>query len=201
VAELADALDSKSSARKGVEVQVLSPVLAIDQTAVTTANCRIEHLFQHVEHVDRVARWIFDEFWGDKNVHTPESLARLLRQAVAPDAIPLSLVAFVDDSPVGTANLIENDDDSRPHLRPWLAALYVAPGFRRRGVGSALVGQVGELAATLGIGSLFLGTDNSGFYARFGAVIHEQAAADFAIMRLPCPVDCATTHLSDVSNR
>ena len=27
VAELADALDSKSSARKGVEVQVLSPVL------------------------------------------------------------------------------------------------------------------------------------------------------------------------------
>jgi hypothetical protein len=28
VAELADALDSKSSARKGVEVQVLSPVLA-----------------------------------------------------------------------------------------------------------------------------------------------------------------------------
>src|SRR5262245_51608940 len=99
----------------------------------------ISHLFEHPQHVDRAAQWIYDEFWADKNVHTPESLAGYFRQATTPDAIPLSLLALVDGEPVGTINLIENDDDKRTHLRPWLPALYRVPAHRHRRVGPPLV--------------------------------------------------------------
>jgi GNAT superfamily N-acetyltransferase len=144
----------------------------------------IAHLFEHPQYVDQVAIWIHAEFWADKQVHTPESLGGLLRLAVAADAIPLSRLAMVDGVPVGTVNLIENDDENRRHLRPWLAALYVVPERRRQGVGSALVRDLRQCAAMLGIRTLYLGTDNPGFYGHLGAMIHEQVTGKFAIMQL-----------------
>jgi predicted N-acetyltransferase YhbS len=145
---------------------------------------QIVHLFEHPQYVDQVANWIHAEFWADKQVHSPESLAAHLRSAIVPDAIPLSRLALVDGVPVGTVNLIENDDEKRSHLRPWLAALFVVPERRRQGVGSALVRDLQQCAAVLSIEMLYLGTDNPGFYARLGAEVEEQVTQEFVIMRL-----------------
>ena len=147
---------------------------------------QITDLFTHPQYVPLVAGWIHAEFWADKDVFTPTALADLLRLATLSDAIPLSLLAVVDGQPVGTVNLIENDDDRRAHLRPWLAALYVVPDHRRRGIGSALVRSLQRRAGRMGIGELYLGTDNPGFYTRFGAALHEQVVDDFCIMRIEC---------------
>lgn len=87
----------------------------------------------------------------------------MLRQANNPDAIPLSLLALVDGEPVGTINLVENDDESRSHLRAWLAALFVVAKQRGRGIGTDLVGALADKAAALGISTLYLGTDNPNF--------------------------------------
>jgi predicted N-acetyltransferase YhbS len=146
--------------------------------------CRIADLFASPEHISLVARWIYDEFWADKDVHTPESLETLLRLAVKPDAMPLSLLALEEDRPVGTVNLIDNDDENRPHLWPWLAALFVVPDRRHLGIGSLLVRSLQQRAAAMGIDALYLGTDNPVFYARLGAAIHEQAPGNLCIMRL-----------------
>jgi predicted N-acetyltransferase YhbS len=151
-----------------------------------TSLCQIEHLFEHPQQIDGVAQWIYDEFWADKTVHSPSSLAALLRLAARPNAIPQSLLALVDGVPVGTVNLIENDDDKRAHLSPWLAALFVVPAYRRRGVGSALVRELLHAAAGLGIETLYLGTDNPAFYTPLGATIHEQVDRNFAIMQMSC---------------
>ncbi len=147
-------------------------------------DCQIADLFQHPDHIPLVAQWIYDEFWADKEAFTPEALAGLLRTATDPREVPLSLLAFDGDQPVGTVNLIENDDENRPHLRPWLAALYVLPECRNRGVGSQLVRALKGRADAMGIDNLYLGTDNPGFYERLGAQAHEQLAEDFCIMRL-----------------
>ena len=151
----------------------------------------ITHLLEHPKLVTRVANWIHREFWAESNIHTPESLERLLRQASSPDAIPLSLIAFEGGEPVGTVNLVENDDDCRVHLRPWLAALFVVPKQRGYGIGSALVRTLQDHAAALGISTLYLGTDNPGFYKRLGATVHEQVTDKFLIMQLRCPASCA----------
>jgi predicted N-acetyltransferase YhbS len=155
----------------------------------TASNFQINHLYEHPAHIDRVAAWIHTEFWADKQIHTPASLAALLRDAARPDSIPLSLLALVDGEPVGTVNLVENDDDKRAHLRPWLAALVVVREQRGRGIGSRLVRKLAGLAATLGYSSMYLGTDNPSFYARQGATVHEQVTNEFAIMQLRCPLE------------
>ncbi len=144
----------------------------------------IEPLFRHPQHRARIAGWIYDEFWREKPGYSPAFFEGLLAQAEHEDRLPLSLVALVDGEPVGTVNLIENDDETRPQLRPWLAALIVRPAFRRRGVGSALVRELLRQADRLGEREVFLGTDNPGFYVRLGAVEHERARADLWILRL-----------------
>lgn len=86
---------------------------------------RIEviQLFEKPAHLLTVAGWIHQEWWTTKPGHSPETTAERLREASSLDRIPLSLLALVDGKPAGIVNLIENDDDIRPHLTPWLAAL------------------------------------------------------------------------------
>jgi GNAT superfamily N-acetyltransferase len=76
---------------------------------------------------------------------------------------------------VGTVSLKIHDMDSRMHLTPWLAALYVAEERRRQGIGTALVRAIERRAAALGIGRLFLYTPASErFYANLGWAVRER---------------------------
>ena len=143
----------------------------------------INHLFNTPEHLSTVAGWIYHEFWQDKPGYSPAIFEALLRDADDPGRIPLSLLALIDDRPAGTVNLIHNDDPTRPHLHPWLAALVVVPQYRGQGVGSALVRALLQEARRLDVSELYLGTDIPGFYERCGAVIHEHPGEDHWIMR------------------
>ena len=143
----------------------------------------IHHLFGRPSHLPAVARLIYDEFWADKESLGPADLEALLRNARSTDKIPLSLVALADGALAGTINLIENDDDKRTHLRPWLAALVVRPEFRGRGIGSELVRSLLGESRRLGLRTVYFGTDSPGFYARLGATVHERVNAEFFIMK------------------
>ena len=154
----------------------------------------VSDLVEYSHHIPLVAGWIHSEFWAEKDVFTPADLAELLRMATRPDEIPLSLVALVSGQPVGTVNLIENDDEARPHLRPWLAALFVIPEHRSCGIGSALVRALQQQAKDMGIDVMYLGTDNPGFYERFGASVHEQLSDNFCIMRLSSSTISSSTN-------
>ncbi|KYC36745.1 hypothetical protein WA1_44520 [Scytonema hofmannii PCC 7110] len=147
----------------------------------------IHHLFNHPDCIQQVATWIYTEFWADKTGYTVETFERLLRQASDAAQIPLSLLALVEGQPAGTINLIANDDEHRPHLYPWLAALFVLPQYRGCGVGTSLVRALLYEAKQLGFSEMFLGTDQPGFYCQFGAEFYEQANETLCIMRLPVP--------------
>lgn len=149
----------------------------------------IGHLCEMPHHRATVAAWIYDAFWRDRPGYRVATFEGYLRDAGDPDRIPLSLLATVDGSPAGTINLIENDDSARPHLRPWLAALFVAPDHRRAGVASALVHALAGHASRLGLAELYLGTDIPLFYQQFGAETVERDGTHH-VMRLP--VDSAS---------
>ncbi len=144
---------------------------------------RIEHLFGHPEHVPLVAGWIYDEFWRDKPGYSVEVFEGLLRQAGDPDRIPLSLLALADGAPAGTVNLVHSDSQRRPDLHPWLAALFVAPAHRGRGIGGALCRALVAEAGRLGVSDLYLGTDIPKFYVALGADLHERFDDGLCIMR------------------
>lgn len=147
----------------------------------------IDHLFQHPDDLGTVAGWIYDEFWRDKEGYSAEVFIGLLQQAASRDAIPLSLVAYADGRPVGTVNLIENDDEARAHLRPWLAALIVIPEYRRQGIGEALVRCLLAEAQRLGVRRLYLGTHIPTFYERLGATIHQRVHETHWVMEFAIP--------------
>lgn len=130
---------------------------------------RVAHLFGTPDLVPTIAGWIHAEFWGHAPDMTVHALAARLREAQQPDRIPLAFVAFDGEAPVATVSLVENDDEARPDLRPWLAALYVQPAARGRGIGAALVRECLAAAAALGETRVHLGTATPDFYARLGA--------------------------------
>ncbi len=147
----------------------------------------IDHLFHHPEHVPLVAAWIYDEFWAGKPGSSVETFVALLRDARDPDRIPLSLLALADGRPAGTVNLIHSDSPSRPHLHPWLAALFVVPELRSQGIGQALVRALLAEARRLRVPELFLGTDIPGYYVRFGATVAERVDDTLVVMRIVLP--------------
>jgi predicted amidohydrolase/GNAT superfamily N-acetyltransferase len=91
------------------------------------------------------------------------------------EGIPRAWVAFVDGEPAGSVSLVERNMDTRPELSPWLAALWVRPEYRRRGVGTGLVRRCEEEARRLGVRRLHLYTEEaSGFYAPLGWSVASQ---------------------------
>ena len=127
---------------------------------------------------------IYDEFWVDVvDGMTVDDLVAHLKTANALKQMPLSLIALVDDQLAGTVNLIENDDENRAHLRPWLAAMVVRADLPGQGIGTALVKALLADARLMSIPIVYFGTDGPGFYERLGAVKHEHVRDDFATMK------------------
>lgn len=144
----------------------------------------ITHLFECPEHLGALATLIHEEWWSDKSGHSVSTMTARLAQAKDSGAIPLSLVALRDGRPVGTVNLVENDNDERPDLTPWLAALLVVPDARGLGIGARLVRALLAAAARLGIPTLYLGTDIPDYYARLGASLFAEHEGGYRIMTI-----------------
>ena len=130
---------------------------------------RIERLADRLACVPTLAAWHHAE-WGHLNAAiTLEARAERLGRRATESGIPTAVVALVGDDVAGSASLVESDMDIHPELTPWLASVYVAPEFRRRGIASALVAEIERIAAEEGVATLWLWTpDQDRLYARLG---------------------------------
>ena len=144
----------------------------------------ISHLFEKPDYFPFVAEKIHNEWWSDKPGHSPMTMETRLRTANDPNQIPLSLLAMVDNAPAGTINLVENDNEARPDLYPWLAALLVFPEFRALGIGSILVRSLITHGQRLKLNEMYLGTDIPEYYHQFGAKNYDQLESGLFIMKI-----------------
>jgi GNAT superfamily N-acetyltransferase len=80
-----------------------------------------------------------------------------LRELLASDGFEAAFVARDQGLPLGSCLLVRNEIDPAHDLTPWLAGL-VDQDHRGRGIGTALVRAVEALAASAGIGRLYLYT-------------------------------------------
>lgn len=130
---------------------------------------RIECIADHLDLIDTIARWHWDE-WGHADPEgSVETWAEGLRERTHRDAVPTTYVALAGDELIGSATLVENDMTTRRDLAPWVAGVFVKPERRGQGVGSALMRQVVRKAAEMGIKKLYLHTGTArGFYEKLG---------------------------------
>ncbi len=69
---------------------------------------------------------------------------------------------------VGGMGVIENDFHDRADLSPNVCAVYTEEDCRGRGIAGCLLGLVVSDMKAKGISPLYLVTDHTGFYERFG---------------------------------
>nr|WP_280549204.1 GNAT family N-acetyltransferase [Halomonas sp. 11-S5] len=129
-------------------------------------------VFAAIEAHNRVAilaQWIHDT-WG--HLHPGRRLdtaTALLREECAAGGVPSVFAALHGDTPVGTASLVADDMSDRRDLTPWLASVFVRPGWRGRGIASRLVQRVEDEAQAHGVEHFYLYTpDQQPLYRRLG---------------------------------
>jgi N-acetylglutamate synthase-like GNAT family acetyltransferase len=129
----------------------------------------VGYLADFPEYLVTVAEWGHGQ-WGYLDPgKSLEDRVRKRREYLQRGAIPMTVIAFQDGIPVGTASLEAHDMEERPELTPWMSSVYVAPEFRRRGIASALVNRIVDEARGLGVAELFLFTfDRKDLYEGLG---------------------------------
>ena len=121
-------------------------------------------LREHPEWLDRAARW-FHEKWGVPEAAYRESMEDCLKNA---GPVPQWYIALEDGKIVGGLGVIENDFHDRKDLAPNVCAVYVEEDKRRRGIAGRLLGFCCADMKALGVATLYLLTDHTGFYERYG---------------------------------
>ena len=110
------------------------------------------------------ARW-FHEKWGIDEAAYRESMEECL---VGEGPVPQWYVCWEGGAIVGGLGVIENDFHDRKDLAPNVCAVYTEEPHRKKGVAGMLLQAVCEDMAALGVGTLYLLTDHTGFYERYG---------------------------------
>ena len=126
--------------------------MKIKQALQETMNTyNIISLHVHPEWRIPAARW-FQEKWGIKGTV----------------AVPQWYIVIEGQQIIAGAGVIENDFHDRKDLTPNICALYVEPERRCRGIAGHLLEHICKDMAVKGISTLYLITEHTSFYERYG---------------------------------
>lgn len=119
----------------------------------------ISPLVLHRELVPLLASWFVEEWpeWYGPGGRG-NAVADLTAFATSESILPVGLIAFEENSPVGVAALKSESLPTHRHLSPWAAAGLVLPTHRGRGIGANLLGALVQQAGKLGYQRVYCGT-------------------------------------------
>ena len=110
------------------------------------------------------AQW-FHEKWGIP----PEAYLESMQQCLAGNhPVPQWYLALEQDRIIGGLGVIENDFHNRKDLTPNVCAVYTEENHRLQGIAGALLARVCSDMKEQGIDTLYLLTDHTSFYERYG---------------------------------
>lgn len=121
-------------------------------------------LREEKERISEAAYW-FHEKW-----EVPmEAYKESMQAAVENDnSIPQWYIVVEGNKIIAGAGVIENDFHKRKDLAPNLCALYVEKEYRCQGIAGKLLGYVCNDMKKMGIGTLYLVTEHTSFYEKYG---------------------------------
>lgn len=113
---------------------------------------------------EQAAQW-FHRKWGIPLEAYMESMEDCLKGI---NSVPQWYMAMEDHRIIGGLGVIENDFHDRKDLAPNVCAVYVEEDKRCNGIAGALLNYVCADMKKKGIGTLYLITDHTCFYERYG---------------------------------
>lgn len=125
---------------------------------------KIIKLRNNKQEISTAAHWFCNK-WNIPQEAYEESMLESLNQKE-----PFPQWYLLVDGPTIIAGLgiIENDFHNRKDLSPNICALYVEKEYRNQGIAGKLLKEACDDMATLGIDTLYLITDHTNFYERYG---------------------------------
>ncbi|MDE6318775.1 MAG: GNAT family N-acetyltransferase [Lachnospiraceae bacterium] len=124
----------------------------------------IKKIREHEELADRAANW-FHQKWGIPLEAYHESIRDCLKHE---NAVPQWYLAMDHDIIAGGLGVIENDFHDRKDLSPNVCAVYVEEAYRCQGIAGKLLQYVCDDMKKQDIDTLYLLTDHTSFYERYG---------------------------------
>lgn len=119
---------------------------------------------EHAELGAKAAAW-FHEKWEIPIEAYAESIEACLERK---EEVPQWYVAMKEGRIVGGIGVIQNDFHNRKDLEPNICAVYVEENCRCQGIAGRMLQFVCDDMETYGIGTLYLVTDHTSFYERYG---------------------------------
>ena len=120
-------------------------------------------LRQRPELKDTAANW-FHEKWGVPTEAYLECMNDYLDKTTEYGWY----LALDGDKIIGGLGVIENDFHNRPYLAPNVCAVYTEEEYRKQGIAGNLLNFVVDDLRAKNITPLYLVTDHTGFYERYG---------------------------------
>ncbi len=124
----------------------------------------IYKIFNKPELKEEAAEW-FHSKWGIPVETYQESIEDSLKEG---SVVPSWYVCMDGDKIVGGMGVIENDFHNRKDLTPNVCAVYTEKEYRCNGVAGELLNYVCKDMKDKGVDTLYLLTDHTGFYERYG---------------------------------
>lgn len=143
-----------------------------------------------------VAHWSLAQWARDFPDDTIEWYLDLYEESSRAAGLPKVFVAYLDGKLAGTASLVVDDElPDAIEAGPWVAAVFVTPPARRKGVGGALVRAALGCARELGFGEVYLYTETGvDWYADSGwEMVREAELAGHPVTVMVHRSDITTT--------
>ncbi len=113
--------------------------------------------------LEKAAQW-FHEKWG-----VPlEAYLESMKTSLCGGAVPSWYVVLDGEKIVSGMGVIDNDFHNRKDLAPNVCAVYTEEMYRGQGICGCLLNRVCEDMKRQGIDTLYLLTDHTSFYERYG---------------------------------
>lgn len=120
---------------------------------------QIDFLANHTTLIPVCAKWNVDT-WGNITGKSYEDYLKTYESNINTETLPITLVAFKEETPIGMATLATKDGcytyTPYPYLSPWLVSLFVAPEFRCQGVAESIINAIKTTAKTIGFSHMYL---------------------------------------------
>lgn len=127
-------------------------------------NYEIISLVNRPDLMETAAQW-FHEKWGIPYEAYLESMQECLTKK---NPVPQWYLALHQDRIIGGMGVIENDFHNRKDLAPNVCAVYTEKDWRCQGIAGVLLHYVCTDMKEKGIDTLYLVTDHTSFYERYG---------------------------------
>ena len=121
-------------------------------------------LREHGKLLDKASIW-FHSKWGIPVEAYKESIGECLKNK---EIVPQWYLVLEDKKIIGGAGVIENDFHNRKDLSQNVCSLYVEEEHRCKGIAGKLLQYVCDDINSMGIDTLYLITDHTSFYERYG---------------------------------